>query len=81
MSWADWHKHCRSNRFNNVDLGSFADFMIDRRKQIEKTDKVVQLWKAKNPAAWDKQELWQQHRDRELAASVDRRLNQHPDFV
>jgi hypothetical protein len=61
----------------------FAEFMIDRRKQIESVDKAVQIWKAKNPAAWDKKELWQQQRDREIAAAVYRRglPNPCPDFV
>ena len=61
----------------------FAEFMIERRKQLENIDKAVQLWKAKNPAAWDKKELWQQQRDRELAAAVYRRglPNPYPDFV
>jgi TRAP-type uncharacterized transport system substrate-binding protein len=57
--------------------------MIERRKQLENIDKAVQLWKAKNPAAWDKKELSQQQRDRELAAAVYRRglRNPYPDFV
>jgi len=61
----------------------FAEFIIERRKKIENTDKTIQSWKTNNFAAWTKKELWQQQRDRELAADVYRQGLQNPyaDFV
>jgi len=60
----------------------FLRFLLERRKQAELSDKATQVWKGKNFAAWEKNELWHQEHDRELAVAVYRqgRPNPHPDF-
>jgi len=35
----------------------FTEFLIERRKQIEKLDQATQLWKTRNFEAWSKKEL------------------------